>query len=62
MMMEASKNSNTKRGDKQMATMLQPKLINPPSKLTRTLDGKGVKAGFVKRKPQAAGTRELNNF
>ena len=43
-------------------TQLQPKLINPPSKLTRTLDQKGVKAQYMKRKPNAPMSNQLNNF
>jgi len=31
---------------------LQPKLMNPPSKLMKTLDHQGAKASHVKKKPQ----------
>lgn len=32
-----------------MLTQLQPKLINPPAKLSLKLDGKGAKAQFIKK-------------
>lgn len=33
-----------------LATALQPKIVNPPSKLTRTLDIHGARAGPIKTK------------
>lgn len=51
-----------KRQEMKLVTQLQPKLINPPSKLTKTLENKDAKASYTKKKPSQNQSRELNNF
>lgn len=48
---DASGANRSKRPHQQEArASLQPKLIHPPSKLTKTLDHQGAKASHVKKK------------
>ena len=45
----ADQSKAAKRGEARLVTQLQPKLINPPAKLTMTLDTRNAKAHFTKR-------------